>query len=353
MQIKRADLETLVSVARLTFLSLSEKINLLKNIDSASSLALLSIEEIGALCRRKIKIRSWDGMRNLRAASREAKIIEAKKIGFALYADGTYPPLLREISDPPFMLFYTGDISILAGRTVSVVGTRRVTPDGKKAARDFAYEAANDGVAVVSGLAFGADAAAHLGAIDAYFDALENSSEASRFELGRTAAVLPCGCDTVTPKSHIRLSHNILRSGGCLVSEYLPGAEGEPWRFVQRNRIIAALSPAVVVVQAAAGSGALITAQYALEYDREVMFHASSFSESAKRVSDAAFVRLEKDFAAGKVSRAKLESRPQKFLADGAPVIKDYKDFCACLAETPGGRNCTISDEGQPELPVV
>lgn len=353
MQIKSAGLETLVSVARLSFLSLSEKINLIKNIDSASSLALLSIEDIGALCRRKLKVRSWDGKRNLSAAVREAKIIEAKKIGFALYADNSYPPLLREISDPPFMLFYTGDISILAGKTVSVVGTRRVTPDGKKAAHDFAYEAAFDGVTVVSGLAFGADAAAHSGAVDAYFDALENVRFSSQYELGKTAAVLPCGCDTVTPKSHIRLAHNILRSGGCLVSEYVPGVEGEPWRFVQRNRIIAALSPAVVVVQAAAGSGALITAQYALEYGREVLFHAASFSESAKRLSDAAFMRLERDFAIGKISRAKLENRPETFIETGAPVIKDYKDFCACLAETPGGRSFTISDNDKPELPVI
>ena len=73
----------------------------------------------------------------------------------------------------------------------------------------------------------------------------------------------------------------------------------------------------------------------------------------AKRLSDAAFMRIERDFAIGKISRAKLENRPEKFIETGAPVIKDYKDFCACLAETPGGRSFTISDNDKPELPVI
>lgn len=261
MECKQNNLEFLVSIARISFLSLAEKINLLKNIDSASSLALLSIDEISALCGRALRIKKWDGNRNYHESVREAKIIEAKKIGFALYTDALYPSLLREIPDAPFMLFYIGDISILSGKTVSVVGTRHVTPDGRAAAHDFAYDAVNNGVTVVSGLAFGADAAAHSGAVDAYFDSIENAGNKCKSPSGKTAAVLPCGCDTVVPKSNAKLAHNILRSGGCILSEYVPGTETMPWRFVQRNRIIAALSPATVVVQAGNGSGALITAQ--------------------------------------------------------------------------------------------
>lgn len=351
MECKQNNLEFLVSVARISFLSLAEKINLLKNIDSASSLALLSIDEIGTICGRSLRIKKWDGNRNLCESVREAKIIEAKKIGFALYTDALYPSLLREIPDAPFMLFYIGDISILSGKTVSVVGTRHVTPDGRAAAHDFAYDAVNNGVTVVSGLAFGADAAAHSGAVDAYFDSIERGD--GKAASGKTAAVLPCGCDTVVPKSNARLAHNILRSGGCILSEYVPGTESMPWRFVQRNRIIAALSPATIVVQASNGSGALITAQYALEYNRELMFHAAALSESARKTGEASLRRLQKDFALGNISRSKLENSPEKFLESGAPVIKDYKDFCVCLKELPGGHSCTIKSDGQLELPVI
>ena len=344
MECKQNNLEFLVSIARISFLSLAEKINLLKNIDSASSLALLSIDEISALCGRALRIKKWDGNRNYHESVREAKIIEAKKIGFALYTDALYPSLLREIPDAPFMLFYIGDISILSGKTVSVVGTRHVTPDGKAAAHDFAYDAVTEG-------AFGADAAAHSGAVDAYFDSIERGG--GKAASGKTAAVLPCGCDTVVPKSNARLAHNILRSGGCILSEYVPGTESMPWRFVQRNRIIAALSPATIVVQAANGSGALITAQFALEYNRELMFHAAALSEAARKIGEASLRRLQKDFALGNISRSKLENSPERFLESGAPVIKDYKDFCVCLKEMPGGHSCKIKSDGQLELPVI
>ena len=353
MECKQNNLEFLVSIARISFLSLAEKINLLKNIDSASSLALLSIDEIGALCGRALRIKKWDGNRNYHESVREAKIIEAKKIGFALYTDALYPSLLREIPDAPFMLFYIGDISILSGKTVSVVGTRHVTPDGRAAAHDFAYDAVNNGVTVVSGLAFGADAAAHSGAVDAYFDSIENAGNKCKSPSGKTAAVLPCGCDTVVPKSNAKLAHNILRSGGCILSEYVPGTETMPWRFVQRNRIIAALSPATVVVQAGNGSGALITAQFALEYNRELMFHAAALSESARKTGEASLRRLQKEFVLGNISRSKLENSPERFLESGAPVIKDYKDFCVCLKEMPGGHSCKIKSDGQLELPVI
>ncbi len=336
MEYRAKDPVVLLGIARIGFLSLSEKIKLLKNIDSDSSLALLSISELEHLCGRRLRVRNWDGALNVRAAAQEAKILELKRIGYALYFDAAYPALLREIPDAPFMLFYTGEISVLSGKTVSVVGTRLISADGKKAASDFAYAAAEDGVTVISGLAFGADGAAHSGAVDAYYDALENGANLPE---GRTAAVLPCGCDTVQPLSHVKLARRILASGGCLVSEYVPGVLGERWRFVHRNRIVAALSPATVIIQAANGSGALITAQYALEYGRDVVFHEAAFSDAAKKLAAAQKKRLEKDFALGRISRTKLESCPEKYLDAGAPVIKDYRDFCACIRERPGERS--------------
>ncbi|MDE5899595.1 MAG: DNA-protecting protein DprA [Treponemataceae bacterium] len=349
MDCNRMDMTLCVSLARITFLTLSEKLLLLKNLDSADRLALLSMEELSSICGRKIRARSWNGGENMRCAVREAGILEAKRIRSVLYADAAYPALLREIPNAPFMLFYLGDISVLAGRTVSVVGTRRATPGGARAAYGFSGAAVRSGCSVISGLAHGIDKSAHCGAVDAVLEAGADCPKS----FGRTAAVLPAGCDTITPSAHKRLAEQIIQTGGCIVSEYVPGVQGQPWRFVQRNRIIAALSPATVVVEAPPGSGALITAQYAVEYNRDVLFHAAAFSDMAQAVSAAVRQRLEADFAAGRVSRMKAESCPEAYVECGAPVIQDYDDCCRCLKEAPGERNCKLNGGGQLDLPAL
>ena len=110
------------------------------------------------------------------------------------------------------------------------------------------------------------------------------------------------------------------------------------WHFVGRNRIIAGLSPATVVIEAPAGSGALITADFAVEYDRDVVFHQAAFGEMAVSVAKKVGDKLQNDFAAGKVSKYKVENKPDKYLEAGAPIIKDYKDYCEYLSEMPGKR---------------
>lgn len=331
MNNRQYDLILLISLARISFLNLAEKLNLLKKLDSCNDLALLSIEDIKKITSRNIRA-FWDGEENLRMARREAGILEGKKIQYLLYDDEEYPALLRETPNAPFMLFYRGDASCLTGRTVSVVGTRRIVPETRRAAERFAYEAACDGCTVVSGLANGIDGAAHTGALNAWFDSLEKGKEIA----GRTAAVLPCGVDTVIPSGHKKLADNIVRSGGCIISEYVPGTAAEKWRFVQRNRIVAALSPATVVIQAPAGSGALITAQYALDYDRDVLFHSAALSEGAKKMETVVKSSLERDFSVGKVSKGKIESTCGKYIEAGASIINDYKDYCNFRLEPPG-----------------
>ena len=102
---------------------------------------------------------------------------------------------------------------------------------------------------------------------------------------------------------------------------------------------MAGLSQAVVVVEAPAGSGALITADFALENGRDVFFHQAAFGEAASRISQTVKHRLEREFAAGRVSKFKMENTPERFVSAGAPVIKDYKDYCLALAEPPGLRS--------------
>ena len=325
-------------VARISFLNFNQKKNLLKKLDSPYSLAIQSIEEIFKLaeCQNKPKA-VWNGDENLRMTKAALRQCERLGVKILFYEDDDYPDALRQITDPPFALFVRGNAGLLNGRCISVVGTRRLSQTGKEAARSFAKEATLDGCNVVSGLAAGADSYAHLGALDAYFDCMENGSELC--SIGRTVAVLPSAIDDIVPYTNKRLAAAVLQSGGCIVSEYAPGSGTGKWQFIERNRIVAGLSQATVVIEAPAGSGALITADFALEDGRDLFFHEAAFGTAASRISEVVQTDLEKRHAAGLVSRYKLENTPKKFLDSGAPVIKDYKDFCVALAEPPGLRS--------------
>jgi len=169
--------------------------------------------------------------------------------------EAAYPPLLAQLHDPPGRLYVRGGPPDLLSRpAVAVVGARSCSGYGAQVARMLGRELGAAGLAVVSGLARGVDGEAHRGALDAG---------------GRTVAVLGCGIDRDYPRAHADLARRIAATGA-IVSEYEPGVEPAPWRFPARNRIIAGLSLATVVVEARARSGALITADFALELGREV-----------------------------------------------------------------------------------
>jgi DNA processing protein len=166
-----------------------------------------------------------------------------------------YPPLLAELHDPPARLFFRGGpADLLARPAVAIVGARSCSSYGAQVARELARELAGAGVVVVSGLARGIDGEAHRGALAGD---------------GVTVAVLGCGIDRDYPRSHAELARRIAEDG-LVVSEYPPGVEPAPWRFPARNRIIAGLALATVVVEARERSGALITADFALELGRDV-----------------------------------------------------------------------------------
>jgi DNA processing protein len=166
-----------------------------------------------------------------------------------------YPPLLKEIPDPPKELFALGDQSILAMRAAAIVGTRRATPEGKRIASTFAKEFAKAGVAVISGLAFGIDTAAHEGCLEGN---------------GKTIAVLPCGLDKIYPVSNGSLARRIRKNGGAIISEYKPATDPLPYRFLERNRLISGLSESIVVIECPKESGSLVTARLGAEQGRNV-----------------------------------------------------------------------------------
>lgn len=185
-------------------------------------------------------------------------LAQLEKQGFRWLArgDSMFPPRLAAIHDPPLGLFLRGaaDVELLHRPAVSIVGARACSSYGEEVATSFARAAACAGVIVVSGLARGVDAAAHRGALAE----------------GLTVAVLGCGVDRDYPRTHAFLAARIAEQG-LIVSEYPPGVEPAPWRFPARNRVVAGLATVTVVVEARERSGALITADLALEEGREVL----------------------------------------------------------------------------------
>ncbi len=188
-------------------------------------------------------------------------------------SDPRFPPRLKAIFDPPPALYLrgTGEAELLDCRAVGVVGARSCSPYGAQVARMLGRDLTAAGLLVVSGLARGVDGEAHRGALEAG---------------GPTVGVLGCGIDRDYPAVNAALSRR-MEDGGLVVSEYEPGVEPAPWRFPARNRIIAGLCEAVVVVEARERSGALITADFALEEGREVFAVPGEITSSLSAGSNA------------------------------------------------------------------
>lgn len=180
--------------------------------------------------------------------------IQARGIQVLTWEDEGYPRRLKEIDQPPPVLYLLGELQAEDEWAVAIVGTRRITSYGRQVAEEAAACLARNGVTVVSGLARGVDAVSHQAAVNAG---------------GRTLAILGSGVDRVYPPEHRRMAERIVEQGA-VISDYPPGTPPEAGNFPPRNRIISGLSMAVLVVEAGATSGALITAAFAAEQGREV-----------------------------------------------------------------------------------
>ena len=211
-----------------------------------------SLLQIPGVRRKAVEIIS--GQPPYKLAEEELRKVKERGVILVSWDNPAYPKALRNIYNPPMLLYVRGDVAQLNRPAIAVVGSRAATSYGLKIARRLAAEIAGHGLTVVSGLALGVDAAAHAGAIDVQ---------------GSTVAVLGCGVDVSYPRSNWSLAGKIAASGA-VVSEYPLGTQPEAFRFPARNRIISGLALGVVVVEAAARSGSLITARLAMEEGREV-----------------------------------------------------------------------------------
>jgi DNA processing protein len=180
------------------------------------------------------------------------------------FDDSRYPAQLKEISNPPLLLYAQGDISLLKSHQIALVGSRNCTPYGQEKAYQFARDLVHCGFTVTSGMAIGIDGFAHQGALDGN---------------GKTIAVLGTGLNNIYPKRHVKLAQQILEKG-LLISEFWPNSPAIPSNFPRRNRIISGLSLGVLVVEASQRSGSLITARYANEQNRELFALPGSIDNS-------------------------------------------------------------------------
>ncbi len=247
-----------LAVNRIRFISCAEKRRLVSALGSVPDFRKLTLGDLEQFIGRRTRARLWEPDIWARQAEEDEKCLTAGDFTCNFYDDSEYPPLLREIYDPPYLLFYRGKLPEQDIPMLAVVGTRYPTGSGRKVAFELGFDAGRSGIAVVSGLARGIDTAAHLGNLEGG---------------GRTVAVLGCGIDRIYPASSNHAAARILAAGGCIISEYGTGTFPLKYHFPERNRIISGLARAAVVVEAPEKSGALITAEFALEQGRDLYVH--------------------------------------------------------------------------------
>jgi DNA processing protein len=252
-----------LAVNRIPFLRPLERFRLVALCPDEDRFARLSRADMQEILRRRFDDPGLPPEWYLEAAEQDRKGLTRGRFQCTFYWSKGYPPQLREIYDPPLLLYHRGRLPDWSAPLVAVVGTRHPTGQAREASYALAFELAGLGFATVSGLARGIDAEAHRGSADAG---------------GKSIAVLGSGVDILFPGSSTTVGRSMLAAGGVLLSEYPPGAPPLARNFPARNRIISGLARTTVVVQAPRRSGALITAEYALEQGRELVVHRAGMA---------------------------------------------------------------------------
>ena len=228
---------------------------LLRAMGSPQAIFRASLTELEAQRLPAAVAQAIHTQRPLSDAAKELAQIQASGCRLLTWDEPEYPARLREIYDPPPLLYVRGNVGLLNRHLISIVGTRRPTPYGNQMAERLSKDLADRGLVISSGLARGIDASAHKGALNS--------------PAGATIGVLGCGIDVVYPKENKKIFEQI-EQRGAIISEFPMGTFPAPQNFPIRNRIIAGMALGVVVVEGAQYSGSLITARLAMEFGREV-----------------------------------------------------------------------------------
>ncbi len=277
------------ALERARFLKGPERLGLLKQMETLEAFRAIKIDDWPAVLGRPVRASVHSAAVYIDQAEADFRRAETLGIAGVAYDEAAYPPLLREMVDPPLFLYYRGVLPNPEKPLAAVVGTRRPSADALRRAYRFGRDFAAASIAVVSGLALGIDAQAHRGNVDGG---------------APSAAVLGSGLDRIYPATNKALALRLLDVGGVLFSEYQPGEPPERYHFPERNRLIAALARATIVVEAPEKSGALITAEFAYELGRDLWVDRAG---------------LESPLGAGL----------RRLAADGAPLAEDARSVLA------------------------
>jgi DNA processing protein len=288
-------------ITRLPGLSPKDKILLLEaykgDDDLFYSLSKADMEKIVG----HILTQDWNMDKARIQAEKDAKIAVMRQLNWVSYDESGYPPLLREIYDPPVLLFYRGSLPNPEKPLVAVVGTRRPSPQASAWAFETSRDLGRGGISLVSGLALGIDAMAHRGNIEGG---------------APTYAVLGSGVDEVYPSANRVLARRVLETGGALLSEYPPGTGPRKWNFPARNRIISGLARGVLIVEAPESSGALITARFALEQSRDLWVSSVGAAMGSEGGAKRAFF--------DRRGSAKLAENGAEIIYDAREILKEW-----------------------------
>lgn len=233
----------------------ANKSRLLAHYEQPNAIFDAPLEEIKSLLAVPgAKLKTAFSQHDEERLSQQLDLLQQHTISIVLHNSPEYPEQLKQLNDAPPLLFTRGDISLLNGPQLAIVGSRNASPSGLKTAQDFAADFAKSGLTITSGLALGIDAAAHRGAVN---------------EIGRTIAVVATGLDQVYPRRNLALAKEIVNKG-LMISEFPPLTPARREHFPRRNRLISGLALGVLVVEADTRSGSLITARLAGEQGREI-----------------------------------------------------------------------------------
>jgi DNA processing protein len=291
-------------IARLPGLDCTGKIALCEKFNREEDFTALGKGDVEKILGRNLKF-FWDAGLIRALAENDAKVCRQRSIQWVSWTSQNYPPLLREIPDPPALLFFRGRLPEPDKPLIGMVGTRKPSPQAARQAYDIARGLGQRGLSVVSGLALGIDAMSHRGNIEGG---------------ACTFAVLGSGADEVYPASNRVLAKRILETGGGIISEYPPGTGPRKWNFPQRNRIVAGLVKSVLIVEAPARSGALITARLALDGGREVRVASAGIDPQALEIAAEEKSVMRKPNGCDRRGTAKL-------VVDGAKLVSSAEEM--------------------------